>query len=76
MIPNKDENPEGYHAKYYIRKLYGATDADADYFVLRLDDAGEPNHVAACRKAILTYADAIAPHIPQLAEDLKERYGK
>jgi hypothetical protein len=50
-------------------------DKDSEYFVLRLDDGGkDPNHIAACRKAVLVYADEIEPYIPQLAADLRERY--
>ena len=50
-------------------------DDNAEYFVLRLDLNGkDSNHIAACRKAIHTYADAIEPTIPKLAKDLRERY--
>lgn len=49
----------------------------SEYFVLRLDTNGDdPVHIAACRKAILVYADEINDHIPQLSKDLIERYGK
>ena len=45
-------------------------------FVLRLDEGGDPNHVEACRKAILTYADEIKGYLPELSKDLIERYSK
>ena len=48
----------------------------SEYFVLRLDDGGgDPKHIEACRKAVLVYAEQIKDHIPQLSEDLIERYG-
>lgn len=85
-IPFRSENPTGLYKKYYIAKrtphMQGAdtidpVDEDAEYFVLRLDDGGkDPNHVAACRKAVLTYAENIKDYIPKLAADLIERYGK
>jgi len=46
----------------------------AEYFVLRLDGKGEENHVNACRKALMTYADEIENYLPELAKDLRERY--
>jgi hypothetical protein len=57
------------------RFVYKDVDEKAEYFVLRLDEGGSDlKHIAACRIAIHAYADAIEPHIPQLAKDLKERY--
>jgi hypothetical protein len=48
---------------------------NSEYFVLRLDENGDDiNHIRACRIAIHAYADAIEPFIPQLAEDLRNRY--
>ena len=50
-------------------------DPKAEYFVLRLDEhSSDKNHLAACRKAIITYANEIAPFLPQLSKDLLERY--
>lgn len=50
-------------------------DADAEYFVLRLDiKAKDINHVRACRIAIHAYAAEIEKTIPNLAKDLRERY--
>ena len=75
MIPNKSENPSGLYNRYLVEKREGQTDPNAEYFVLRLDDGGsDPAHIAACRKAVMTYANEIEPHLPQLAADLRERY--
>jgi hypothetical protein len=71
------ENPNGLHQRYYVEKVNGdPIDPRAEYFILRLDDFGtDPKHIAACRKAIMTYANEIENHLPQLAQDLKDRYG-
>jgi len=89
-IPIKEENPNGLHRRFVLRKIVGwrkdgfesfkaitkAVDPKAEYFVLRLDNGGsDPNHIEACRKAIIAYAAAIEPYIPELAKDLIERYG-
>lgn len=76
MIPSKDENPNGLHGRYQITKADGTpVDEGAEYFVLRLDSGGsDPAHIAACRKAAMSYADEIEAHLPQLAADLRERY--
>lgn len=77
MIPTKEENPLGLHAKYHISKVSGEPlDEDSEYFVLRLDKGGEPLHVDACRCAIMTYASVIESEHPELAKDLKRRYGQ
>ena len=47
---------------------------NAEYFILRLDENGEPNHVKASKKAILIYADEIEKYAPDLAANLRERY--
>lgn len=75
-IPLYSENPLGLHYRYKIEKTNGEPlDPNAEYFVLRLDKRGtDPKHIAACRKAILTYAEAIRDHIPKLSQDLIERY--
>jgi hypothetical protein len=50
-------------------------DPNAEYFVMRLDVGGSDlKHIAACRVGIHAYADAIEPHLPELAKDLRERY--
>jgi hypothetical protein len=51
------------------------TDEGSEYFIMRLDTGGSDiNHIKACRIGIHAYADAIEPHIPELAKDLRERY--
>ena len=78
MIPTKEQNPNGLHLRFRVERTDGKPiDPNAEYFVLRLDDSGSNTaHIAACRKAILTYAKEIEPQIPQLAADLQARYGK
>jgi len=77
MIPSKEENPNGLHASYVVYKIDGtAIDDNPEYFVLRLDNGGEPEHVAASRKAVMEYAREIEPFLPKLADDLRNRYGK
>lgn len=50
-------------------------DENAEYFVMRLDTGGKDfKHIQACRVGIHAYADAIYPHLPELAIDLKNRY--
>lgn len=75
MIPSMEKNPSGLHRRYHIVKADGSpVDPRAEYFVLRLDAGGDAAHVEACREAIMTYADAIEGHLPELAEDLRKRY--
>lgn len=58
-----------------LRPVFEPVDDNAEYFVLRLDEGGRDiNHIKACRIGIHAYADAIEAHIPQLAQDLRERY--
>lgn len=73
-ISQKDAN-RGWDPRYHITKSDGSpTDPKAEYFVLRLDE--DDPHGVACRKAILTYADAIESHIPKLAKDIREKFGE
>ena len=76
-IPTITENPKGLHRKYIISKMNGdPVDENAEYFVLRLDEnGGDSKHIEACRKAIITYAESIQDHLPELSKDLIERYG-
>lgn len=75
MIPTKEQNPDGLHQKYIISKVSGEPlDPGAEYFILRLDSGGDPDHVEACRAAIRAYAKNIQPVIPKLASDLIARY--
>lgn len=75
-LPTQEENPKGLHGRYIIDKVNGEPmDDRAEYFILRLDEFGnDPIHIAACLKAVTTYAKEIYPYLPQLAEDLIERY--
>jgi hypothetical protein len=77
MIPKKSDNPKGLHQRYHISKSNGKpVDPKAEYFVLRIDENGkDPKHIEACRKAVITYAENIRECLPELADDLIERYG-
>lgn len=73
-ISEKDKN-RGWSPRYKITKLDGKpVDPKAEYFVLRLDES-DP-HGVACRAALRTYANTIRPHIPKLAEDIFQKFGK
>lgn len=76
MIPNRDENPNGFHSKYNISKLNGKPlDPRAEFFILRLDEhSSDQVHILACRNAVLAYADSIAATKPAMALDLYGRY--
>jgi len=78
MIPTKEENPKGLHLRYIVSKTNGKpVDQDAEYFVMRLDYGGnDRKHIDACRKALLVYANEIKEHLPDLSEDLINRYKK
>lgn len=67
---------KGLYQRYIISKTSGEqVDPEAEYFVLRVDKNGsDPKHIAACRKAILKYAEEIKDHLPQLSEDIINRY--
>lgn len=75
MIPSKEQNPKGFHQKYNISKVSGEPlDEGAEYFVLRIDSGGgDPKHIEACRKAVITYALAIKSHLPDLSQDLMDK---
>ncbi len=77
MIPKKSDNPKGLHQRYIVAKSNGKpVDPKAEYFVLRVDKNGnDPKHIDACRKAVLTYAENIRECLPELAQDLIDRYG-
>jgi hypothetical protein len=50
-------------------------DKGSEYFVMRMDEGGKDiNHIKACRIGIHAYADAIQSFIPELANELRERY--
>lgn len=69
---------QGILQKYIITKVDGSPiDEGAKYFVLRLDDGGgDPIHIDACRKAVITYAYCIQDHLPVLAKELMDEYAK
>ena len=73
----KEMKSKGLFGKYIIKKAdKSKIDKGAEYFVLRLNGDGDPKHVAACIEAVLTYARIIKPHLPLLAKDLFDRYGR
>jgi hypothetical protein len=74
-LPTQEENPKGLYGRYIVEKVNGEPmDERAEYFILRLDEFGDPIHIAACRKAALTYVKEIYNHLPDLANDLVKRY--
>jgi len=78
LLPTQQENPDGLHGRYWIRKADGRLcDPDAIYFVLRLDKGGsDPAHLKAGRFAARMYALHLqiskAAHLEQLAKELSE----
>ena len=56
MKENLEE--KGILSKYIIQKSNGEpVSPNAEYFVLRLDDScSDPDHIWACRRAIVLYA--------------------
>lgn len=71
-IPSQQENPNGLHQRYSVKKADGTpTDPNAVYFVLRLDNFGhDPQHVRACRKAARTFAEFAPQHMRKVADEL------
>lgn len=68
--------PAGLFNKYLITRTDGQPlHPEFDGFVLRLDEHGDPAHVAACRQAVMAYAKAIERTLPQLALDIARRWG-
>lgn len=71
----EDAKKVGLVQKYVVTRTDGKVDKDAEYFVLRLDRGGsDPIHRAACRAAVMKYADKIKDHLPLLSKDLINRY--
>ncbi len=65
----------GLYQKYNLQKTNGEPlDPQSEYFVLRLDEWGEPNHVRASKKAIRVYAESIKDSLPELYKDLRDKY--
>lgn len=68
--------PAGLYNKYLITRTDGQPlHPEFEGFVLRLDEHGDPAHVAACRQAVMAYAKAIERTLPQLALDIARRWG-
>lgn len=74
----KDTPTDGLYNRYIISKTSGEpVDDNAEYFILRLDNNGkDKKHIEACRKAVITYANEISDHLPQLSKDILDRYEK
>jgi hypothetical protein len=67
---------KGLYKKYIISKVDGTSiNPENEYFVLKLKGDGDPEHMKACRKAVLKYADEIRNYLPELSEDIYLRYG-
>ena len=67
--------PTNLYRRYKVEKVNtekdGANDPDAQYLVLRLDSGGNDiEHIKACQRAALEYANQIRPHMPNLADDV------
>lgn len=76
MIPTKEQNEKGLYQKYNISRTDGKPiDPENEYFILKVAGKGDPNHIEACRKAVVSYAVNIEPYLPELAKDLIDRYG-
>lgn len=74
-LPLREENPNGLHNRYILTKISGKPiHPEAEYFILRLDDKGDPKHIEACKQAAMHYAIRIRDYIPKLSRDLIERY--
>lgn len=60
--------------KYLVKKTNGKPmDPRSKHFVLRYDKhQDDKNHMRACQKAMLVYADTIEQHMPELAADLRK----
>lgn len=77
MKPTIEDKNAGLKMKYRITHADGSPcDADAEYFVLRLDHHKDcdHHHIRACRKAVVEYAKSVAYHLPQLSIDLMAKY--
>lgn len=70
----QEENLDGLYQKYIISRTDGLPiPNNNEYFILKLKGEGQPNHLEACKKAVLAYADSIESTLPQLAEDLRQK---
>ena len=76
MPTTLETQPKGLYFKYFIERADGSPiDPTDEYFVLKLSGKGDQHHIDACQAAIRTYAAAIKPFLPELAQDLEIKYG-
>jgi hypothetical protein len=58
----------------YIKSMDGKPlDSNIEFFLLRIDGAGEYHHREASKAGIKAYAEAIKDHLPTLAKDLLQK---
>jgi len=67
--------PVSLYQRYEVKKRHpeqdGPDDPNAIYFVLRIDAHGkDPNHIRACQRAALKFAELVHDRRPELADDL------
>lgn len=66
---------KGLYGKYIITRADGKPiDPENEYFVLKIEGKGDKEHIEACRRAILVYADEIEEHLPELANDIYNKF--
>lgn len=71
------ETKKGLYGKYIITRLDGTPiDPENEYFILKVAGNGDPEHMKACRAAVLKYAEEIKDHLPELSKDLIDKYGQ
>lgn len=70
-----DIKSKGIQHKYIISRTDGKPIEEGNfYFVLKLEGEGDEKHIEACRKAVLKYAEEIESHLPELSQEIKNRY--
>ncbi len=75
MSTTQENRDRGLYLKYRLSKSDGrSVNPEAEYFVLRLDEGGNREHVEASRKALKTYAKEIGKFLPKLQQDIMEKY--
>lgn len=65
------------NTKKFVPPLFMPINVDqgSEYFIMRLDEGGkDPEHIKACRIGVHAYAEAIKHHLPELSNDLINRY--
>ena len=74
-MKSKEGNTNGLHIRYIISKADGSpVNPKNKYFVLKIEGEGHPEHIRACRIALLKYADEIEAYLPQLAKEIRDKY--